>query len=135
MINPSETIAQYFQAWNDRTLAGTTRFIEATCSPSISYVDPKYACSGVADLAARIHKSRRESPGSHVDITSAIDGYDRIYRYTWVVDIPEAKLSVPGLDVVVLDDGGRIASLTSFFGALEPVAAGSPPRMQAGWGA
>jgi hypothetical protein len=129
----NETIALYFNAWNDPTAAGCDRWLEKSCSPSVAYTDPRYTCSGITELAARIQGSRSEAPTYRVDVTSAIDGYDDTFRYTWVFVVAEANLRIPGLDVIVRGTDGRIRALTSFFGVLQPIDAGAPPRVQPRW--
>jgi hypothetical protein len=133
MITVNEVIALYFRAWNSQTLEESTRLVEECCSPEVAYVDPKSACRGVAGLSARIRRSRLDAPTFRVDVASAIDGYDDTFRYEWVFLVEDAKYRVPGLDVVVLAKDGRIATITSFFGALEGLAAGAPVRVQPRW--
>lgn len=127
-----ETLGLYFRAWNDPDHAA--ELLEQSCAPSIHYVDPRYTCRNVAELAARIGRSRTEAPSFRVWITSAIDGYGDTFRYTWTFDVPEMKLVVPGLDVITRASDGRIATLTSFFGALEVRPAEAPLRVQPAWG-
>ena len=133
MIPITEIIETYFRAWNDPTLDGCTRLLERSCAPTIAYFDPKATCRSVVDLASRIHRSRIEAPTFRVDLTSAIDGYEDTFRYEWVFIIEEAKLRIAGLDIVVREKDGRISTLTSFFGALETIDAGSPFRLQPHW--
>lgn len=133
MIPIHEIVATYFRAWNDPTHDGCARLLEQSCAPGIAYFDPKYTCRGVADLAARIHRSRTDAPTSRVEATSAIDGYEDTFRYAWVFIIGKGKVRVPGLDVIVREENGPIATITSFFGALETVDAGAPSRVQARW--
>jgi len=128
-----ETIATYFKAWNEPTQEGCARFLSESCEAEVAYFDPRYTCKGIAELAARIQRSRVEAPSFRVDINSAIDGYDDTFRYTWVFVFEPAQLRIPGLDVVVRGKGGRIATLTSFFGAIETREVGAALHRQARW--
>ncbi len=128
-----EVVATYIRAWNDTDPRRVLALLEKSCAPTVAYFDPKGTCRGVADLAARIQRSRTESPTFGVDPTSAIDGYEDTFRYTWVLVIEEAKLRLHGLDVLVRDEQGRIATLTSFFGTLETLAPRTTLRVQPRW--
>jgi hypothetical protein len=128
----NEVLALYFQAWNEPTLDGCARRLSECGAPRLAYVDPKYTCSTIDELAARILKSRKEAPSFHVDFTTAIDGYDDTFRYGWVFVVSES-VRIPGLDVVVRGNDGKIASVTSFFGVLESVPAGTALRVQPRW--
>jgi hypothetical protein len=135
-MNPiDQVIAAYFRAWNDPAAEGCARSLAESCAPDVAYFDPKYTCHGVSDLAARILRTRREAPDCRVDVTSAVDGYDDTYRYGWVFIVASDGPHIPGLDVVARRKDGRIATITSFFGALEMISAGGPMRVQKRWGA
>jgi hypothetical protein len=129
-----QVIATYFRAWNDRTPEGCARHLAESCAPEVAYVDPRYTCRGVGELAARILRTRGEAPHCHVAVTSAVDGYDDTYRYAWVFVVADDGPRIPGLDVVVRAGDGRIATITSFFGALGTIAAGAPTHLQKRWG-
>jgi hypothetical protein len=133
MPSIDQTIATYFRAWNDPTLEGCTRLLHESCTPDVAYFDPKFALHSLPDLAARIHGSRPLAPDFRVDVTTAIDGYDDTFRYGWVFVSAEKALRIPGLDVVVRAKDGRIATLTSFFGPLDTIAAGAGLRVQPRW--
>lgn len=131
-----QVVATYFGAWNAPTREECANLLAKSCSPSIAYVDPRYVCRGLGEVAERIHQSRVLSPSYRVDVTSSIDGYDDVYRYTWLFDVVEKPVRVPGLDVIVRDRGGLIVSLTSFFGHLDVAPEiGGPLRLQPRWGA
>jgi hypothetical protein len=127
-----ETLALYFQAWNEPTRDGCARLLAACAARRVAYVDQSYTCGTIDELAARILKSRKEAPEFRVAFTTAIDGYDDTFRYGWVFAVNES-VRIPGLDVVVRGKDGKIASVTSFFGVLETAPAGTPPRVQARW--
>jgi hypothetical protein len=128
-----EVIATYFRAWNAPTQDGCARLLGESCEAKVAYFDPRYTCNGIDELAARIQRSRAEAPSFRVDVNSAIDGYDDTFRYTWVFVFEPAQLRIPGLDVVVRGKGGRLATLTSFFGAIETRELPVAPRTQARW--
>jgi hypothetical protein len=130
-----EIITTYFRAWNDPTLEGCTALLRESCADDVAYVDPKYTRRGITELAARILGSRKQVPNARVELTSAIDGYDDTFRYAWVFFTTDERIRVPGIDVVVRGSDGRIATITSFFGALETIPAGAATRVQARWGA
>jgi hypothetical protein len=132
MKDITEILGTYFRAWNED--GRTSEMLELSCAPEIRYTDPRSTCRSAVELAARIERSRAEWPSARVDFTSAVDGYDGAFRYTWVFEVPEAKLRVPGWDVIVRGTDGRIATLTSFFGALEGSEPGAALRLQPKWG-
>lgn len=131
MKDITEILTTYFRAWNEG--ARTAELIAEACAPDIHYVDPRYTCRGVVELAARIDKGRREAPSSFVDFASAVDGYGDTFRYTWVFEVPDMKLVIPGWDVITRSSDGRIATITSFFGALEPIERARSTRLQKPW--
>jgi hypothetical protein len=129
----NEIVSVYFRAWNEPSLERCASRLAECCTSSVAYFDPKYTSRGIEDLAARILKSRTEAPNFQVDVTTAIDGYDDTFRYGWVFVVNES-VRIPGLDVAVRAKDGKLASITSFFGPLETVIAGTPARMQPRWG-
>lgn len=131
MQDIAEILETYFRAWNEG--ARTAELIAQACAPDIHYVDPRYTCRGVAELAARITKGRNELPSSFVDFASAVDGYADTFRYTWVFAAPELELAVPGWDVITRRSDGRIATITSFFGVLESIELARTTRLQKPW--
>lgn len=128
-----QIITQYFKAWNDPTAEGTARWLNGACVPQVQYFDPRYTCRSADELAARIQRGRADFPSSRVEVTSAIDGYDDTFRYSWLFVFEPAKIRIPGVDVVVRAKDGRISALTSFFGTLESIEAGSSLRTQKPW--
>lgn len=132
MSTIDQTIATYFKAWNALTREEIGRLVESTCSPSLLYVDPLNTHRSSTELADRIHRDRLRFPGFKVDVSSALDGYDQTFRYTWRF---EADRILDGLDVVTCGPDGRIAAVTSFFGPLGALEPGAPLRVQARWGA
>ncbi len=128
-----EVLTLYFRAWNEPNL--TEALVAESCAKAIHYVDPRNVCRSAGELAARIQRSRAEYPSSRVRFTSAVDGYDDLFRYTWEYEVPDMRLCIPGWDVIARDGDGRIASLTSFFGPLVPHAEGVALRVQPRFGA
>ncbi len=128
-----EVLTLYFRAWNEPSL--TEAFVAESCAKALHYVDPRNVCRSAGELAARIQRSRAEYPSSRVRFTSAVDGYDDVFRYTWEYEVPDMKLRIPGWDVIARDGDGRIASLTSFFGPLVPLEEGVALRLQPRFGA
>lgn len=127
-----EVLTLYLRAWNEPSL--TEGLITESCAQAIRYLDPRYVCRSAGELVGRIQRGSAEYPSGRVRFTSAIDGYDDVFRYTWEFEVPDMNLRLPGWDVVARDRDGRIASLTSFFGPLAPLEAGMPLRVQPRFG-
>lgn len=119
MKSIDETIATYFEAWHAESLEECAGLLRACCARDIAYCDPKYTTRGLGELAKRIYGGREKFPGHHVEVTSAIDGYQDTFRYAWVFVSGDGNVRLPGIDIVVRDGEGRIATLTSFFGPLD----------------
>ncbi len=129
----ARTIATYFDAWNETTLEGCTKKLEEACAPNIAYRDPVHTCSGIAELAKRILRSRDRTPDYVLEASTTIDGYDRTFRYGWVFVFGGGAQRLPGIDVVELDAEGRVRTLISFFGPVVPRAEGEALREGPRW--
>lgn len=86
-----EVVAGYFRLWNET---------DAT------YRDPLLAAEGYDALDAVIGAVHAQYPGHRFRLTGAIDAYPGRARWNW---------ALAGLDVAVLDDDGRLRSVTGFF--------------------
>jgi hypothetical protein len=53
-----------------------------------------------------------------MDRQSRIDGYGDVLRFAWAIVGPEGDVAIQGVDVVSVNDDGRIRSVTGFFGEL-----------------
>jgi hypothetical protein len=127
-----EILTLYFRAWNEPS--STAALVAESCAEAVRYVDPRYTCLSAGELAGRIERSRSEAASFHVRFTSAVDGYGDTFRYTWEFAVPDLKLHIPGWDVITRAEDGRIATLTSFFGALAPLEPGASLHVQPRWG-
>ena len=123
--NPSDAsqlaknITTYFEAWHETTLEGCLKKLDQVLTPKISYRDPMFTHHTTRELAERIQNSRKNAPNFKVWVSTQIDGFDSLYRYGWTFTRDGGE-EMEGLDIIDLDDSGRITSVRSFFASPVP---------------
>jgi hypothetical protein len=112
------TVDAYVAAWNEQDAERRQVLLERAFSADGTYRDPLYSVVGRDALAEHIHGYQQRFPDSSMDRQSRIDGYGDVLRFAWAIVGPDGDVAIQGVDVVSVNDDGKIQSVTGFFGEL-----------------
>ena len=113
-----DVIAEYSAAWSETDPAARMAMLARTVVEDVPYVDPGAQVTGLAALSDVIAGVQATFPGAVLLRTSAVDSHHDCIRFAWRFVDPEGTPLLEGIDVCTVDDDGRIASFTVFFGPL-----------------
>jgi hypothetical protein len=120
-MDVTETIEAYVDAWAERDPVRRADLLEAAFSDSGTYTDPRAMVSGRPALEQHIAGFLEQRfPTATMELRSRVDGYGKVARFGWAI-VDQGATVIEGVDFVVLDDDGKIASVTGFFGPLDEV--------------
>jgi len=108
----------YLEMWNEMDPGRRAEQIERAWTSDGSYVDPLLEASGHAALSQMVDGVHAQFPGHRFRRQSGIDNHHDRVRFAWDLVAPDGAVTVAGVDVGVLDDDGRLASIMGFFGEL-----------------
>ena len=117
MSDIAEVVANYFEMWNENNPQRRRAVIEKVWSRDASSVDPLNAVSGWDGIDDMVAGLQSTYPGHRFRQSSEIDEHHDRIRFAWEFTDADGAVQLAGLDVVRLDDDGRFADLTGFFGA------------------
>jgi len=117
MSDIAEVVANYFEMWNESNPQRRRAVIEKVWSRDASSVDPLNAVSGWDGIDDMVAGLQSTYPGHRFRQSSEIDEHHDRIRFAWEFTDADGAVQLAGLDVVRLDDDGRFADLTGFFGA------------------
>jgi len=118
MNNLSNTVDTYLTAWNETDTNSRDKLIQEVWATDGRLVDPPLAASGhdeISDMAAALHA---QFPGHQFRRASEVDEHHGHFRFAWRLVAPDGSVAISGVDVGALDENGRIAQITGFFGDL-----------------
>jgi len=116
-MDHEDTVERYVAAWNERDAGRRTALLEAVFSEAGSYTDPTASVSGRDAVIAHIGGFFERFPTGSMERRSRVDGYGDVVRFAWAL-VDQGRDVIVGVDFVVLEDDGRIRSVTGFFGEL-----------------
>jgi hypothetical protein len=119
-------VATYVRAWHERDGAARRRLLEQTWAVDGVYEDPGGRIEGREAFDREIAGFQASRPGIRVEVRSAVDAFDRHFRFVWATVEADGTVRREGIDVGQLDDDGRIASLIAFVGVAPPPRTGVP---------
>ena len=114
-----QKVDAYCAAWNATDPARRLLLLEQSWSADGRYVDPTADVRGRQALADHIGAFQRDT-GATLTVTSAADAQGDRGRFTWEMGDPDGGVLIEGIDFFELDDDGRIARITGFFGVSPP---------------
>ena len=115
-MDPASAVTTYVRAWHERSEAVRRRLLEESWADHGVYADPGTTIEGRNALIAVIAEFHDERPDVRIEIRSRIDGFGRHFRFVWATVDGSGAVLREGIDVGQLDEDGRIASITGFFG-------------------
>lgn len=114
----SELIAHYTDAWNQPDRARREQLLELVWDEQGTYTDPLGFVAGRGAFVDHIGAFIQQYPGSRLERTSEIDAHDRYFRFNWRMLKADGTLFVEGVDFGELSPSGQLQRLVGFFGAL-----------------
>ena len=66
-------------------------------------------------MVATVHS---HYPGHQFRRVSAVDTHHELIRFGWELFAPDGSITVAGIDIGVVDDGGKLVRIAGFFGEL-----------------
>jgi hypothetical protein len=110
--DPPEAIDDYVAAWNEPDSSRRDELL-AAFAPDGRYVDPTVDAEGREALAAHLTEFRDAQPGTTLERTGPIRRAGDWYLFDWAMK--SGGTTTPGIDVVRIDDDGRVAFVAGFF--------------------
>lgn len=115
-----ETVATYAAAWDEPDHERRRALLEASISADAAYVDPTVALRGIAALIEHIDVVQRRFPGTHLELTSAVDAHHGLARFGWRRVMADGTARPDSIDIVEVAEDGRLMRIIGFFGPLGP---------------
>jgi hypothetical protein len=110
-----DTVSTYMAAWNEKDEAKRRQLIDQCWSAAATYTDPMSDVQGKDALAITIAGFQGQMPGATIDLTSGIDEHHGRIRFGW--KLTNGPQPLEGIDVGVVGDDGKLASIIGFWGA------------------
>lgn len=117
-MDVTDTVDAYVAAWNEPDRERRTEVLEPAFGPGGTYRDPRFSVDGLDALVEHIGGYQQRFAGSRMERRSGVDAYGDVLRFAWAIVGPDGEVALEGVDFIALDDGGRIRSVTGFFGPL-----------------
>lgn len=112
------TVDTYFEMWNEADAAKRTVLIRDAWEEDGAYVDPLIQASGHQALSEMVDGVHAQFPGHRFRRTSGVDAHHSLIRFGWELVAPDGSITVAGLDVGIVSDGGKLQRIGGFFGPL-----------------
>ena len=119
-------VERYFEVWNETDVDQRTELIATAWHEDAEYVDPLLSGNGhegINEMVAGVHS---QYPGYRFRLAGPVDHYNGKIRFSWEIVTPdESEAVVEGIDFGVIDNDGRLRSITGFIDkAPESIVAG-----------
>ena len=118
-MDATAVVDAYVAAWNERDDERRAALLAESFSQEGTYRDPLFAVSGRSALVDHIAGFQERFAGTSMTRRSGVDGYQDVCRFAWAVVNEDESVALHGVDIVSLDEVGKIRSVTGFFGPLE----------------
>ncbi|NEM08218.1 nuclear transport factor 2 family protein [Geodermatophilus normandii] len=117
MTDPEQhdAVAAYGAAWLATDDRERLALLEQAWAPDGVYCDPLALVTGREALAAHIAQTQASLAGGRVEVTSEPARHHDSALFHWRITDAAGATVLTGLDVVQVDDAGRIRRLTGFF--------------------
>lgn len=113
-----EIVATYAAAWDEPDRGRRTEMLEASVTADAVYVDPTVETRGIAALVDHIDTVRQRFPGTHLELTSAVDAHHGLARFGWRRVMADGTARPDSIDIVEVAEDGRLSRIIGFFGPL-----------------
>ncbi|MEM9033650.1 MAG: nuclear transport factor 2 family protein [Actinomycetota bacterium] len=119
-MEPQALVDGYFRCWNATSEPDRITATRATWSEDARNVDPLTDATGHDELVAMFAGFQASYPGHSFRQRGGLDAHHGLLRWSWEMVDADGNVTLDGIDVAVLAEDGRIASLGGFFGADVP---------------
>jgi hypothetical protein len=119
-MTASETITAYMDAWNETDPAKRASLLGQCWSDAGAYTDPMADVQGREALSGLIDGFHKQMPGASIVTSTGLDQHHNRVRFGWKLLMEDGSERMEGIDIAVLADDGRLASITGFWGVTPP---------------
>ena len=123
MADVEATVERWFTALNEIDGAARAALVEEVWTANGRWVDPPFEGAGHEAINGMVDAIYEQFPDHRFRRASAIDAHHDSLRIGWELVSPDGDVVIAGTDVGVVDDDGRLARVTGFFGPLPDEAA------------
>lgn len=121
MPTPETVVKDYMRAWNETNEDERRSLLDKAWADDATYTDPTAHVEGRNALVAHIGGMHAAMPGVSLKLTSATEEHHGRLRFAWAMNGADGALMTEGIDIGLLADDGRLASITGFFGPPPPL--------------
>lgn len=118
MSDITALIDSYLAAYGDPDKARRTESVKRIWRQDAQLADPPLAAQGQEQIVALADALQAQFPGHRFRRSSGIDAHHGCARYAWQLVNPDGRVVLEGSDFAQVDDRGRLAKITGFFGPL-----------------
>ena len=112
------TIDTYLEAYLEPDAERRTRLIEQVWATDGHLFDPPLDAKGHDAIDEMFVAVQEMFPQHSFRRTSGVDTHHGIARYGWELAAPDGAVALAGMDVVVIDQDGKLSRVAGFFGDL-----------------
>jgi hypothetical protein len=114
MTDPTPVVDRYIAIWNATDPEDRRDLVAGSWAEDGAYLDPLMQGEGHDGIDAMIAAVQDRFPGFVMSRTGPVDAHNDRVRFNWALGPAGAEPLVAGLDVGVLAQDGRLASITGF---------------------
>ena len=107
-------IERYFEAWNTADNSMSRDLWENVWAKEGAFIDARSTYIGLESVYEHLLEYQKQIPDHKFVVTSEIDNYKNILRYTWSLLTPENTVRMEGMDVIDLTAQGKIQRALGF---------------------
>lgn len=112
------TVERWFTALNEPDGSKRAPIVANTWAPEGRWVDPPFEGTGHEAINGMVDAIYQQFPDHRFRRASAVDAHHDSLRIGWELVSPDGDVALAGTDVGMVDDDGRLARVTGFFGPL-----------------
>jgi hypothetical protein len=120
-------VERYFDTWNEPDTGKRLALAEQTWEHGARHVDPNVDVTGAVGFSEMVAAVHQQYPGYTFRLASTVEAHHDVVRFSWEIVDPDGNVALSGIDVGKIAEGGRLVSITGFFGATAPQPAGTAP--------
>lgn len=111
-------IDDHLAAYADPDRERRSAAVQRLWAEDAQLIDPPLAARGHAQIIDQAEQLLAQFPGHRFRRSSGIDLHHGVARYGWQLLAPDGPVVLEGIDFAQLDDHGRLARVSGFFGPL-----------------